>query len=422
MSGARAWVAVGLLAALLITGGFALQALLQAEPAGDLPLSMLPLSDQAKPTQTSTPNVRIRVAPQLPAATSTPGPLVQTTPSPAAAGELPSPGPDGPYRLLLPLVEVGQPGPPLGLDLQLTPEPRPTPVERATAAATPVPTRAPTPTRAPLRVTKLGIGLYGSGGAFLPLLDQIRPSVILLMDPTVDFAQAVRKWFPKAFIVGRIYAKDQPLDQPSQRGTAFADLVAQTAVPLKGVVDAWMGYNEVTGHRDYDNYRAYNAFQVAFARRLQDHHGIPAVAGNDGPGTVEPQDYARHFAEAIQTSKYFGIHSYAPKGETSMRSHRSLDLVLRHRQIRAALSAAGVRSGPFIITEAGLWDGWRGVASEESMAEDFLWFADELAKDDYVVGVAVFGLFAPDRWQGFNVAGSSIVERIGAYNTEGWRR
>jgi hypothetical protein len=275
-------------------------------------------------------------------------------------------------------------------------------------------------TRCPQRVTRLGIGLYDSGGAFLPALDQLRPSTILLMDPTVDFAQEVRRAFPNAFIVGRIYQKDQPLDNPSAQGTAFADLVAQKAVPLKGTVDAWMSYNEITGHKDVNNFRAYNAFQVAFAQRLQGNYGIPAVAGNDGPGTVEPQEYAQYFREAITASQYFGIHAYAPYGETSMRIPRSQDLVLRYRQIHDALVAAGipVRNGQFVITEAGLYDGWRGVASEESMAQDFLWFGDRLAEDSYVKGAAVFGLFATDRWEKFNIAGTLIARKIGEYNTQ----
>ena len=71
----------------------------------------------------------------------------------------------------------------------------------------------------------------------LGVLDQARPSVILLMDPTVDFAQEVRRRFPKAFIIGRIYVVDQPLDNPTQRGSDFADRVSGLAVPLKGTVD-----------------------------------------------------------------------------------------------------------------------------------------------------------------------------------------
>ena len=422
--------ALALLAAVtLLLGAIALRAQLRAGLHDDLlPLTVPPIA-RPQPSPTGTPAVRVRLATVGPTATGTPKPQPQASP-PASQPTVP------PWRLWLPLAGGGQSEPPFPPSAQLTPEvqqtptPAATPVPPAAPAPTqaPAPTPAPTATRCPMRETKLGIGLYDSGGAFLPILDQIRPSVILLMDPTVDFAQEVRRAFPRAFVVGRIYDKDQPLDNPSQRGAAFADRVAQLAVPLKAplpggdrpVVDAWMSYNEITGHKDVNNFRAYNAFQVAFARRLQGDYGIPAVAGNDGVGTVEPQEYAQYFREAITTSQYFGIHAYAPYGETSMRSPRSHDLVLRYRQIYKALTDAGipVRDNQLIITEAGLWDGWRGVASEDSMAQDFTWFADELNKDRYVRGAAVFGLFVSDRWQSFNIAGTSIIQRIGDYNSD----
>ena len=417
MTPGRAGLVAGALVAVaaVVLGAAALRGQLLADAGSGLPFLTALRPGAVGPTPSSTPITRVQMLPTAVVPSATPAP--PATPVPEAA--TPTANPAQGYTLRFPWIVVGQTEPPLPLDLRLTPESRPT----ATPAATPVPqpTPMPEPTRGPLRVTKLGVGLYDSGGAYMPLLDQTRPSVILLMDPTVDFAQAVRKAFPQAFIVGRIFEQSQPLDNPAERGVAFADRVAQTAVPLKGTVDAWMSYNEVSGHGDVTNYRNYNTFQVAFAKRLQGTHGIPAVAGNDGPGSVDPGEYATYFAEAIRTSQYFGIHTYSPQSETSMRSDRSRYLVLRHRQIRDALAAVGLapRANQFIITEAGLWDGWRGVTSEESMADDFIWYANELNADDYVRGVAVFGLFASDRWANFNIANTSIAQRMGIYNTQG---
>lgn len=271
-----------------------------------------------------------------------------------------------------------------------------------------------------MRETKLGVGVYDGGDRMIQALDAFRPSVILVMDPNPDWARRVRKMFPKAFIVGRIFVKEQPLDNPAERGAAFADKVAERAVPLKGVVDAWMSYNEVTDRTRKESYTAYNTFQVAFAKRLQDHYGIPAVAGNDASATVEPEDYATYFREAIEASAYFGIHLYAPKGVSTFHHPDGRYVMLRYREIKAALDRAGVKHGPFVITEAGLWDGWRDATSEQQMAEDFIWYAEELNRDPYVRGVTIYGLFDWERrdWYGFNIYGTSIVERIGEYNTE----
>ena len=54
----------------------------------------------------------------------------------------------------------------------------------------------------------------------------------------------------------------------------------------------------------------YNRFQVAFAHRLQDVYGVAVVAGIDGSGAVEPEDYPRYFADAIRASRYFAVHAW----------------------------------------------------------------------------------------------------------------
>ncbi|MDP2727230.1 MAG: hypothetical protein Q8P59_06770, partial [Dehalococcoidia bacterium] len=167
-----------------------------------------------------------------------------------------------------------------------------------------------------------------------------------------------------------------------------------------------------TGNQD--NYRAYNTFQAAFARRLQDKYGIPAVAGNDAAGTVQPEDYPQFFREAIETSKYFGVHAYAPKGATSLQQEAEY-YALRYRLIHEALTKAGVEYGPFILTETGLWEGWRGYVPEDKVARDFMWLSDEMDKDDYVIGQTIFGIFDRDEWQSFDIMGTSVPDRLGRY-------
>lgn len=254
-------------------------------------------------------------------------------------------------------------------------------------------------------------------------MDRWRPSVILLLDPTVEFAKSVHAAYPKAFIVGRHFVANEPLDNAGARGASFADEIAATAVPLKGVVNAWMSYNEVSGYTSPsdNNYAAWNAFQVAFAQRLQGTYGVDAVAGNDGPGAVDPSDYARFFATSIGASRYFGVHAYAPVGVHSFQEPNGKAAMLRYRAIHDALQRAGIKSGPFILTETGLSDGWRGQQTEEAAAADFIWLTSELDKDPYVLGQATFGLFLPDneRWKNYNVAGTLIEQIVGDYNTCG---
>jgi hypothetical protein len=316
-----------------------------------------------------------------------------------------------------------------------TPSPAPTPLPAATptpaATSTPAPTAppaatatataTPTPPRGPLRVTKLGLGVYGNGGAFLTQMQNWRPSVILLMDPDPGFARSVRAAFPKAFIIGRRYVASQPLDNPAARGTAFADYVAQLAVPLKGVVNAWMSYNEVTSASSptQNNFAAWDTFQVAFAQQLQGHYGIDAVAGNDATSTIQPSDYVKYFLPAITASHYFGVHAYTHPDGHSMQQGSGPEAMLRYRKIHDALVQAGVKPPPFILTETGLDGGWQGVESDAQMAADFIWLTGELDQDSYVIGQTAFGLFADGdpQWGHYNVSDTPMETLVGNYNS-----
>jgi hypothetical protein len=305
-----------------------------------------------------------------------------------------------------------------GVPERPTPTPTDTPAPYPAPFTSPQPTSTPAPTRGPIRITKLGLGVYASGGGMLSILDQARPSVILLMDPTIDFAQEVHKRFPGAFLVGRIFVADQSLDNPTQRGSAFADRVAGLAVPLKGVVNAWMSYNEIGSSSDLGGLANYNLFQVAFAHRLQDTYGVAAVAANDGPRAIPPELYPRYYADAIRVSKYFGFHIYPDPTLKSLRDPNAADQIFYYRKIKAALDAAGVSSGPFIATEVGLYNGWRNATTDDSMANDFTWLADQLKGDQFVLGMTIFGTFrSGDQWGNFEIAGSSIPQIIGDYNT-----
>lgn len=318
---------------------------------------------------------------------------------------------------------VAAPPSPTPAEVMASPSPRVTSTPIPASAATAVPARTatavptPTPRRPVEKVTKMGVGVYSRGGGHLiDALLRAQPTIILLMDPDPGFAREVRQWFPKAFIVGRRYVADQPLDNPEARGTAFADFVAELAVPLRGVVDAWMSYNEVVASSaPPEKIAAYNSFQVAFARRLQDTYGIAAVAGNDGTAAFAPEDYVRYFAPALRESRYFGTHAYAPNEARSLREQAEW-FALRYRKIHQALAAVGISHGPIVLTETGLWSGWRGLVSEEDMSRDFAWLADELEKDDYVRGMAIYGIL-PDHqeWRAFDLYATGLLDQIGQY-------
>lgn len=349
--------------------------------------------------------------------------------------------PDTDYRVFLPVIQFGVSAtqthrvyiPFFAQHQAPTPTPAPaSPREPLAPTATPTPVPddpsaiavaiAEEVDRRPLRAldrqSKIGIGVYADGGGYvLNELLRARPGVVLLMDPKPEFAREVRRMLPKAFIFGRRFVEYQPLDNPEARGGAFADYVAELAVPLRGIVDGWMSYNEPVGRGDTAGYQAYSAFQVAFAKRLQGTYGIGAIAGNDPPGAVDIHDYPKYFGEAIRISKYFGIHSYSSPESSSLKEPDASWYVLRYRRIHSALLEAGIKSGPIILTEVGLAKGWREMrVNSELTTADFVWLADETAKDDYLLGFAIFGIFPERSWEPFDLGGTPILDRLARYD------
>ncbi|MBV8087151.1 MAG: hypothetical protein JO247_20270 [Chloroflexi bacterium] len=313
-----------------------------------------------------------------------------------------------------------------GLALTLLPSPHPQPAPPAPSwSFTPAPSGATPAPIAPIQTSgKLGIGLYG-GIPFGSLLD-MKPNVFLVEDPSPDASQQLRHVFPNALIVGRHFVQDgdpslancsDGSENHQAKGAAFADLIAQQAIPLKGVVDAWVSDNETASSAEQADLPCHAAFQVGFVERLQHTYGIDAVAGDDATGAVEPADYVTYFSRAISEAAYFGLHAYGKPGATTLQTPDAQYYALRYRMVHDALVQAGVRlpRGGFLLTETGLYDGWRGAVSDQAMASDFLWLDQQLQQDDYVRGQMIFGLGLFGRFTNFDLQGTSVPALLGAH-------
>jgi hypothetical protein len=264
------------------------------------------------------------------------------------------------------------------------------------------------------------VGVYYQGGNVVRYETfRAKPGVILLFEPDVAFAKELRNLFPKAFIVGRrdTHAVEQDLDKPSQQGAEYADFVAELAVPLKGIVDAWVSYNEPVRSKDYNAYRAYNEFQVAFANKLQNQYGIAAVAGNDAPGAIDIAEYPQYFKEAIRASKYFGVHAYTTRKADTFREKDVDWYILRYRKYHDALEAAGIKDVKMVLTEVAFVDGWqRRNINAEQMADEYIWLANELYRDPYMVGYAAYGIWLdPGQWFTYQLGGTRVLDIMGAF-------
>ncbi|HLY65825.1 MAG TPA: hypothetical protein VKU60_09850, partial [Chloroflexota bacterium] len=302
--------------------------------------------------------------------------------------------------------------------IQATPSPvqtpKPTTPPQPTNTPAPPPTFTPTP--GPIVTNdKLGVGVY-TNGIPINVLQTLRPAMILVQDPSPQAVGTLRFWFPKALIVGRHFVPDgdpslarctDAGEDHHAKGVQFADTVARTALQMKDVVNAWVGDNEQANNRDPAQLTCHAQFQTGFVEELQGKYGIAAVAGNDAAGALEPADYPKYFAKPISEAVYFGVHAYSKPEARTMETGDAQFYALRYRLIHDALVQAGVPlpKGGFLLTETGLYEGWRGFISDQDMASQFTWLDQETEKDDYLKGQFIFGIGPQTRFGNFEIAG-----------------
>lgn len=320
----------------------------------------------------------------------------------------------------------------------LSPTPEPTPRPAATIqptntippqpTSTPAPPPSATPTPGPIVTNdKLGVGIYTSG---IPVnvLRTLRPAMILVQDPDPRSVPQLRQIFPKALIVGRHYVPDgdfslahcgDPKEDHKAKGVAFADMLARSAVPLKGIVDAWVSDNEQAESSKPAELPCHADFQTGFIETMQGKYGIAAVAGNDAVAAIDFGDYAKYFAKPISEATYFGVHAYG-KPETLNLQTDAQYYALRYRSIHDELVKAGVPlpKGGFLLTETGLYQGWRGYTSDQAMASQFQWLEQETEKDSYVKGQFMFGLGPQGRFGNYEIMGTTLLELLGQFNAQ----
>ncbi|MBV8085784.1 MAG: hypothetical protein JO247_13325 [Chloroflexi bacterium] len=313
----------------------------------------------------------------------------------------------------------------------------------ATATRPPLPSNTPAPTNTPappptftptpgpiVTNDKLGVGVYTSAIPF-NVLRTLRPAMLLLQDPDPRTAQQLRPIFPKALIIGRHFVTqsddalmahcDRPTEDHMAQGVAFANYISNTALALKGTVDAWVSDNEQSESAKADQLACHAQFQTGFIETMQGKYGIDAVAGNDAAGAVEPADYPKYFAKPISEAKYFGIHAYGkPESRTLQNGADSIYYALRYRLIHDELVKAGVKlpSGGFVLTETGVYEGWRGLVPDQKMSQDFEWLEQQTAQDSYVKGQFIFGLDTQGRFGIYEIQGTALLEMLGQYNAQ----
>lgn len=262
-----------------------------------------------------------------------------------------------------------------------------------------------------------------------------RPAVVVGLGD-VGWLTEAKRISPETITIGRYAEPNQNIEgDPVARAREFVASHLERYLLNPGV-DYWLGWNEpvIQTREQMAWYAAFEAERVV----AMAEHGLKAAIGNFSVGTPEAEVFGE-FLPAIRTAmQHGGVLSLHEYGAPTMRDGvgaaiPGADLVdgagaltLRYRYWYNHFLQPNGLVIPLVITEAGIdggvlaqanedGDGWRGFVQtavpDESLSraaasylEQLSWYDDELRRDPYVLGFAVFNVGDPDGpWSSFDM-------------------
>ncbi len=296
---------------------------------------------------------------------------------------------------------------------------------------------------------KYGFHCNRTGTDILSAFRRIKPAVVKVLDPNVDFLTDMRAAHPDVFIIGRIvvslHEQERFVNDPVGEGRAFADRLlrmeaSSSTFQGRPLLDAWESYNEAFPESaPPDKMRKYDDFQVAFGEKIK-AAGLEPVGMNFANGNMLGHHFVDYFPGTLELYTYLGFHEY--DWPTMWRLHREnieqkneggMWLTLRYRRIMPDVRRVYGNKHIAIITECGMTQavmpgrddiGWLAEPKvpEDSYWQSLMWYNSELMKDDYVKAGLLFVVGAAGgwpKWESFEHLGG-IINRLEAYqNTAG---
>jgi len=282
--------------------------------------------------------------------------------------------------------------------------------------------------------SKLGVHVTNKSVPNLSeFIAKAKPAVVVAVED-VGWLAEVKAASPKTVTLARFMETDQTVEgDPVERAKQF---VAGNAARYRAnpAVDYWLGWNEPVVE-SIEQMQWFAAFEAARAAAMADL-GLKVAVGNFGVGSPEADEF-QAFLPAIAAAKKYGgvlaLHEYsAPTlrdgvgaGIPGLEANADYGaLTLRYRYWYDHYLRAKDLVVPLVVTEAGIdggvlrsegpsLAGWRdfsaswpgGAAGAADMyAEQLSWYDDQLRRDPYVFGFAVFNVGALDgRWSSFDV-------------------
>ncbi len=280
-------------------------------------------------------------------------------------------------------------------------------------------------------------GLHVTRNSSPSIMEFVRaahPSVVVAVGD-LGWLADVKAESPKTTTLGRLAEGDQSMaGDPVEAARAFVTGNAGIYLSNPGV-DYWLGWNE-PGVAEPWQMAWYAVFEAERVKAMAEL-GLKTAIGNFSTGTPEADRFAA-FLSAIQAAKEEGgilaVHEYAAPsmregvgaGIPGMEAGENYGaLTLRYRYWYDRYLQPNDLVIPLVVTEAGIdggtlraqgvvMGGWRDFVgappaanagtSTTSYLEELSWYDDQLRRDPYVLGFAVFNVGDSDgKWDSFDL-------------------
>lgn len=304
---------------------------------------------------------------------------------------------------------------------------------------------------APTGSSKVGLHVARNASpAVMTFIRATKPAIVVSIDD-LDWLSEVKRVSPDTITIGRFLEGDQSfVGDPAVRARDYVASLTQRYLSNPGV-DYWLGWNEPAVNSVADM-TWFAAFEAERARAMAEL-GLKVAIGNFSTGVPEVDEFEA-FLPAIAAAKQFGgilaLHEYsAPTlrdgldaqipgveaingaGALTLRYRYWYDHYLRTQDlvIPLVITELGIDGGVLSGSEAGR-GGWRdfldhgglGVPSPEATAtylEQLSWYDDELRRDPYVLGFAIFNAGSPGgSWATFDIT-EILPQLAGLVNSKG---
>ncbi len=256
--------------------------------------------------------------------------------------------------------------------------------------------------------SKLGLYFISLGGIDVPgYLGAAQPRIVVSMEHKVDIWKPAKQASPNTFIIGRHYIEDNDQifqDDPEGRAEKFFALMKDEAEQMRGIYDAWMGYNESVVQSPEDAQKL-SRFYVRWGDLMRAAGftsaaysfatGNPARGDPRPDGTFEPNLWT-YLADGLRHCDLLSLHEYsAPTmdvwaGSLCQRYRKVMDLLPPDARRQIVITETGIDGGAGPANRP--QQGWRKFTTAAGYVSTLSWYDSELQKDDYVIGAAIFSM------------------------------